>query len=255
MLSVLLANLLVLENLSLQFGKCVWCVALEIYCIYFHGYLILFLLSINVPLNKILILIVWLVGLVWFFGFCYKMGNKSSGERGRKKEQAWKLQGFYSESQKSVLQVFECWNCESEMGSGVRITLCINKYRLIFVCLTSFVLSVFMCLPLCHLTVMQLTHNFYISECLKGQFLSLEGQLWKVNGIRWLTVPVLHCLMHPGFRVRLQCCQWWLQRIAEEHAKNLWPKVHINHEPMWLLPGKVISLLLGIVFSFCDNIL
>lgn len=82
MLSVLCDCPLVLEiNLSLQFGKCVGCVAQEIY---FHGGLILFLLSINVPLNKILILIFCLVGLVLVFGFYYKKGNKRSGERGKR---------------------------------------------------------------------------------------------------------------------------------------------------------------------------
>lgn len=43
-----------------------WCVAQEIYYIYFHGGLILFLLSINVPLNKLLILICLFVCLAWF---------------------------------------------------------------------------------------------------------------------------------------------------------------------------------------------
>lgn len=78
---ILLDCPLVLENLCLQFGECVWCVAQEIYCIFFHGGLILFLLSVNFPFKKTL------------NHFFYKMGNRSTGERGRRgrREQAWGL--------------------------------------------------------------------------------------------------------------------------------------------------------------------
>lgn len=57
------------------------CVAQEIYCIYFHGGLILFLLSINVLLNKILILIFCLVWF-WFLVFVVRWEIKGQVKGG-----------------------------------------------------------------------------------------------------------------------------------------------------------------------------